>query len=192
MKKIALFSIIILGVVAGSWFLLQNGALNNCNQVDEDWISFKSDQTTLSFCYPEVLGVTSLQEITSAEAMQNGIINHITFNDAENNLPRISYSTLDYRIVTETDDGEGVGEYLQDYFTRMVAESSENQIITIGDNKVYKLYSSGRSLITGQNEEIIDYFVRNVMIDGTMSNFRVIGSPEQEEMIESLVSTLTF
>lgn len=178
----------------------------DCSHLDNTWTPFSNNETTLSFCYKKDWGESNLEETSISPQFLTGTTWFVTFSEAphlksvlRNSYPLISYSTPDYK---NTGDREG-----QDFDWNSLDISNNNdeiaKLFSYADSvDIIKLDLNGNRAIKVKTELTepfseefitpISYYVPNVTINNKPYNLQVMGGPEIESDLDTLIKTFNF
>ena len=181
-------------------------SLADCNKLGSSWTQFSNSRTSLLFCYKNSWGGTELKETGISPGARVGTMYYISFSDApaqpsvnNNPYPLISYSTLDFQTLGDSDVGPGMDWSALDF------SKSETELARLFPDEnatARKLIVNGKQILKVNRDFIeplsqeritpLDYFMPNTIINGTSYNLHIIGSPEQEADLDKLLESMVF
>jgi hypothetical protein len=179
-----------------------NSAPTDCDKIGKSWALYNSDQTSLTFCYKKSWGIPELKETLPAPGMQEGSAYYISFKDAVNNIPKIKYTSPDFKILGDSDIGpevdwakidfEKTSENLAGLFKLGMPEeeSPVAEKITISGYDALRVHRTYFSPFDEEKIFQVDYYLPGVRIKGQKYNLRIFSSEDLEnevgEMVESM------
>lgn len=172
-------------------------SLTDCNKLGSSWTLSSNSGTSLSFCYKTSWGTSDLKETSISPEARKGTIYYISFSKSVYNYPLISYSTLDFQKLGDSDVPLVIDWKALDY------SKSETELARLFPNEnatVQKINVNGKQILKVNRDFVeplsqkrvtpLDYFMPNIIINGTAYNFHMIGSPEQEADLEKLLESM--
>ncbi|HBD05208.1 TPA: hypothetical protein DCZ32_01995 [Candidatus Uhrbacteria bacterium] len=181
-------------------------SLADCSELGSSWTQFSNSGTSLSFCYRTSWGTTELKETRISPEAKVGTIYYISFSDApaqplvnNNPYPLIGYSTLDFQSLGDSDVGPGMDWKALD-FSKSETElallfrnqNATVQKLTVNGKQVLKVHSDSIEPLSQKRVTPLNYFMPNVVINGTTYNLHINGSPEQEADLDKLLGSMVF
>ncbi|HBD05199.1 TPA: hypothetical protein DCZ32_01950, partial [Candidatus Uhrbacteria bacterium] len=149
---------------------------------------------------------TELKETGISPEAMVGTIYYISFSDApaqplvnNNPYPLISYSTLDFQTLGDSDVGPGMDWKALDFSkseTELALlfpnENATAQKLTVNGKQILKVNRDLIEPLSGERITPLDYFMPDVVINGATYNLHIIGSPEQEADLDKLLESMVF
>jgi hypothetical protein len=173
-------------------------SLADCSKIGSSWALFSNNGTSLSFCYKTSWGSTELKETGISPAARKGTVYYVSFSKSINNYPLISYSTLDFQKTGDNDVPAIIDWKALDFnkseteLARLFSENATAQKITVNDKQVLKAHSNFIEPLSQERVKSVDYFVPNIVINGTTYNLHILGSSEQEADLDKLLESMVF
>ncbi len=178
--------------------------LDKCGKIDSSLALFSDSTTSLSFCYKASWGTPEVKESTTSPESKIGTVYYISFTKIVNknrvyDSPLINYSTLDFELTGDRDGSPFMG------WSEIDFDDNEAELVKLFPNQnavVQKLIVNNRQALKVKSDFIhplseeritpLDYFMPNVVINGTAYNLHIIGSSEQETDLDKLLESMTF
>lgn len=174
-------------------------SLADCNNLGSSWTLFKNSGTSLSFCYKTMWGSTELKESGISPEAKVGTVYYISFSKSVNNYPLISYSTLDFQKLGDSDVSPVIDWSALNFnkneteLARLFPnENATAQKLTVNGKQVLKVNRDFIEPLSQERITPLDYFMPNVVINGTTYNLHIIGSPEQEADLDKLLDSMVY
>ena len=181
--------------------------LADCSKLGSPWTRFENSGTSLSFCYKNSWGSPQLKQETLDPRGGKGSQWFITFPSAPrvksvlgNQYPLINYESLDFQLTGDT-DGTPFSAWASIDFNKSGSElarllfSNENAAVkklTVNGKQVLKVKSDLIEPLSQERITPLDYFIPNVVINGTTYNLHIIGGVEQEADLDKLLESMVF
>ena len=173
--------------------------LADCSELDSSWTLFSDSGPSLSFCYKTSWGTPEFKETGISPKARKGTVYHISFPKSANYYPLISYSTLDFQKLGDSDGGPGIdwkaltSNKNEVELARLFPnDNATAQKLTMNGKQVLKINRDFVEPLSQERITPLDYFMPNVVISGTTYNLHIIGSPEQEADLEKLLNSIVF
>jgi hypothetical protein len=174
-------------------------SLADCNKLGSSWMLFSNSGTSLSFCYKTSWGTTELKETGISPEARKGTAYDISFSKPVNNYTLISYSTLDFQRLGDSDVPPVIDWKALDFSKNEIElarlfrnENATAQKLTVNGKQVLKVNRDFIEPLSQERITPLDYFMPNVVLNGTTYNLHIIGSPEQETDLEKLLDSMIF
>ena len=175
-------------------------SLADCSNLSSSWALFSGNETSLSFCYQSAWGDLTVKETGSSQEARTGTVYYLVFPNSVNNYPLISYSTLDYKRLGDSDvppglDWKGLDFDKSNSELALLFPDFENAIVqkfTVNGRQVLKVHRNFIEPLSQERITPVDYFMPDVTINGENYNLHIIFSPEQESDIDTLLETMSF
>ena len=174
-------------------------SLADCSKLGSSWTPFSNNGTSLSFCYKNSWGATELKETGTSPEARVGTVYYISFSKSVNNYPLISYSTLNFQRLGDSDVPPVINWKTLDFskseteLARLFTdENATAQKLTINSKQVLRVKRNFIEPLSQERITPLDYFMPNVVINGATYNLHIIGSPEQETDLDKLLESMVF
>jgi hypothetical protein len=180
-------------------------SLADCSKLGSSWTLFSNSGTSLSFCYKAPWGNPQLKEEAVDPKVGIGSTWFLTFPTAPspmlgNQYPLISYQTLDYQLLGDTDAPPFSAWVSMDFnksnseLARLFPDSQNATALkfTVNSRQVLKAKRDFVEPLSQERITPLDYFMPNVVIDGTSYNLHIIGALEQEADLDKLLNSMVF
>ncbi|KKQ70874.1 MAG: hypothetical protein UT33_C0017G0011 [Candidatus Peregrinibacteria bacterium GW2011_GWC2_39_14] len=174
------------------------GSLADCRSLSPSWALFSDSETSLSFCYINSWGTAKFKETEISPAAKAGTIYYISFSESVN-YPLISYSTLDFKKLGDSDVPSVIDWKALDF------SKSETELALLFPNEkatVRKITVNSKQVLVVNRDFIeplsqkritpLDYFMPNVSINGTTYNLHLVGLSEQEAVLDKLLESMSY
>lgn len=173
--------------------------IKDCNKLGDAWNLFSSNETSLTFCYPNSWGQAEFKETSISPQLRNGTQYHISFSESKNNQPLISFSTLDFQRLGPSDTLPPVnwsaidfGKTESELDQIFPNENSKTKKLNINGKQVLKVYRDFMDPLSQIRLENMNYFISKVEMDKIMYNLHILGSTEQESDLDKLLNTISY
>jgi len=215
-STIVVTAVIVAVIVGGGVYLWQNKqaqpaptqqvnqgqearSLADCSKLGASWTPFSNSKTSLFFCYKTPWGTTTLEETSISPKARKGTVYYVSFSKSVNNSPLISYSTLDFQKLGDSDVPPVIDWEALDFSkseTKLAQlfpdENATAQKLTVNGKQVLKVNRDFVEPLSQKRITPLDYFMPNVVINGTAYNLHIVGSPKQEADLEKLLDSMVF
>lgn len=174
---------------------------DDCVELGFGWHGARGEgNSPLAFCYRGYWGETQWEETSISPEARIGTVYYVTFTDAVESFPLISYETLDFEKTGDSDvpaiinwDKVDFNKSNSELAKLMVGdENVVAQKLEINGTMVLKITSDRPQWDSEELRPLVQYFVPKVSISGVEYNLHLIGSDQQEADLDKMMGSMSF
>lgn len=166
-----------------------------------DWGKFDGGMTSFSFCYSPDWGKATWAASGLSPEVMIGEVYYVTFEESGN--PIIAYETLDFEKTGDSDVGNfnwsivdfskseaDLEKIMEGENVTMTKENVVVEKMEVNGYNVLKVKSQLTSWDDGEKFTVVDYYIPEVNVAGTIYNLHMHGLEEKEAGLESVLKSM--